>query len=312
MGVHHRLDHPVSPYARLLGSACSGFLEIAIFHPFDTVGKRLMSHQNRVFIEGETFQQSIKKANVVVFKEAAEAPFGVRYKSLLKGVSLALWYKVFQRAYRFGGQPMAAEWVDYHYCDRFESLCGPKYCKPVMHALTGAMVGIGEMVIVPFDVLKIKRQTNPEAFRGRSTWEVVKKENYRLYRGAGWTAARNAPGSFALFGGAALAKDHIFGLEDYNNATVFQNFVASIVGGVSCIVVANPMDVVKTRVQNKNFDKPEAGFTILKNMVKQEGIGAFFKGFTPKMLVVAPKLMFAYTTSQTFIQYFDKTLFKKT
>jgi hypothetical protein len=34
--------------ARFLGSASSGILELIIFHPVDTVAKRLMSNQNKV------------------------------------------------------------------------------------------------------------------------------------------------------------------------------------------------------------------------------------------------------------------------
>lgn len=41
-------------------------------------------------------------------------------------------------------------------------------------------------------------QTNPEAFRGRGVFKIVADEGFGLYRGAGWTAARNAPGSFAV------------------------------------------------------------------------------------------------------------------
>lgn len=60
------------------------------------------------------------------------------------------------------------------------------------------MIGIGEIVLLPLDVLKIKRQTNPEAFRGRGLFKIIADEGMGLYRGAGWTAARNAPGSFAV------------------------------------------------------------------------------------------------------------------
>lgn len=60
------------------------------------------------------------------------------------------------------------------------------------------MIGIGEIVLLPLDVLKIKRQTNPEAFRGRGLFKIISDEGMGLYRGAGWTAARNAPGSFAV------------------------------------------------------------------------------------------------------------------
>jgi len=61
-----------------------------------------------------------------------------------------------------------------------------------------SLIGIGEIVLLPLDVLKIKRQTNPEAFRGRGILKIIADEGLGLYRGWGWTAARNAPGSFAV------------------------------------------------------------------------------------------------------------------
>ena len=64
-----------------------------------------------------------------------------------------------------------------------------------------SLIGVGEIVLLPLDVLKIKRQTNPEAFRGRGVFRIVADEGMGLYRGAGWTAARNAPGSFAVTSG---------------------------------------------------------------------------------------------------------------
>ncbi len=55
-------------------------------------------------------------------------------------------------------------------------------------------------------------------------------------RGAAWTAARNAPGSFALFGGSAACKEYLFHLKNYNDATFFQNFVASISGSTASVI----------------------------------------------------------------------------
>ena len=69
---------------------------------------------------------------------------------------------------------------------------------PVSLTFFSSLVGIGEIVLLPLDVLKIKRQTNPEAFRGRGVFRIVADEGMGLYRGASWTAARNAPGSFAV------------------------------------------------------------------------------------------------------------------
>ena len=53
-------------------------------------------------------------------------------------------------------------------------------------------------VLLPLDALKIKRQVNPEAFRGRGVIRIFMEEGTTLYRGWGWTMARNAPGSFAV------------------------------------------------------------------------------------------------------------------
>lgn len=174
--------------------------------------------------------------------------------------------------------------------------------------MTFSIVGVGEVLLLPLDVLKIKRQTNPEAFRGRSALQIVKDEGFALYRGGMWTAARNAPGSFALFGGSAFVKEYMFHLEDYSKASFFQNFCASIGGAVSSITVAAPLDVVKTRIQNRNFDSPKSGVQIISEMVKKEGMGAFFKGLTPKVLVVGPKLIFSFTVAQQLIPTFDRML----
>jgi len=129
-----------------------------------------------------------------------------------------------------------------------------------------------------------------------------------LYRGAGWTAARNAPGSFALFGGSAFAKEYIYGLADYNSATWGQNFVASIFGASSSLIVSAPLDVIKTRIQNRNFDNPESGFRIVSNMVRNEGATAFFKGLTPKLLMTGPKLVFSFWLAQVLIPAFGKVV----
>ena len=53
-------------------------------------------------------------------------------------------------------------------------------------------------MLLPLDALKIKRQVNPEAFRGRGALRIFLEEGTTLYRGWGWTMARNAPGSFAV------------------------------------------------------------------------------------------------------------------
>ncbi|CAB4255170.1 similar to Saccharomyces cerevisiae YDL198C GGC1 Mitochondrial GTP/GDP transporter, essential for mitochondrial genome maintenance [Maudiozyma barnettii] len=297
-------DKKQSGYARLLGSASAGILEIGVFHPVDTISKRLMSNHTKI--------ASSTQLNTVIFKQYSDLPFAKRFFTLFPGLGYAAAYKVLQRVYKYGGQPFANEFLNQHFQNDFDSAFGAKTGKALRSATAGSMIGIGEIILLPLDVLKIKRQTNPESFKGRGFVQILKDEGLRnLYRGWGWTAARNAPGSFALFGGNAFAKEYILHLEDYNAATWSQNFVSSIVGASASLIVSAPLDVIKTRIQNKNFDNPESGVTIIKNTLKNEGITAFFKGLVPKLLTTGPKLVFSFALAQSLIPRFDAMLQKK-
>ncbi|KAL9102871.1 MAG: hypothetical protein Q9163_002023 [Psora crenata] len=286
-----------SATARLLGSGSAGIAELAVFHPVDTIAKRLMSNHGRV--------ASAARLNEVIFKDKAHAPLGKKFTSLFPGLGYAAGYKILQRIYKYGGQPFARDYLALHHGDRFDRAFGKGNGKAIMHATAGSLIGIGEIVLLPLDVLKIKRQTNPEAFRGRGVLKIVADEGMGLYRGAGWTAARNAPGSFALFGGSAAAKQYLYKLPDYNTASWTQNFVASISGATASLVVSAPLDVIKTRIQNRNFDNPESGFRIVGSMLKNEGMTSFFKGMTPKLLMTGPKLVFSFWLAQTLIPAFS-------
>lgn len=300
--AHSSSDKKQSGIARVLGSATAGIAEICVFHPVDTISKRLMSNHGRV--------TSAHQLNTIIFKDAASQPLVKRLFTLFPGLGYAACYKILQRVYKYGGQPFANEFLTKNFKDNFDSAFGPKTGKALMSATAGSLIGIGEVVLLPLDVLKIKRQTNPESFKGRGFVKILQDEGFGLYRGWGWTMARNAPGSFALFGGNSFAKEYIFGLKDYSQATWTQNFITSIFGASASLIVSAPLDVIKTRIQNRNFDNPEKGFTILKNMFKNEGITAFFKGLTPKLLTTGPKLVFSFAMAQSLIPAFDKLLSK--
>jgi hypothetical protein len=112
---------------------------------------------------------------------------------------------------------------------------------------------------------------------------------------------------------------------DYSRATWTQNFIASVAGAVASITIAAPLDTVKTRIQNANFEHKVPGVVVIKDLVKNEGATAFFKGLTPKVspyflffftrlrtklfcskiLVVGPKLVFSYTLAQSLIPMFS-------
>lgn len=94
------------------------------------------------------------------------------------------------------------------------------------------------------------------------------------------------------------------GVNEEQPATWVQDAIASSVGAISSITVAQPLDVIKTRIQNRPFTSPESGVSILSNLIRNEGFGGLFKGLTPKIMVVGPKLIFSFTIAQHTIAYF--------
>mmetsp|Transcript_47754 Transcript_47754/g.108370 ORF Transcript_47754/g.108370 Transcript_47754/m.108370 type:complete len:238 (-) Transcript_47754:189-902(-) len=205
--------------ARVIGSAVAGISELLIFHPVDTTAKRLMMSHEKLIIPGN-LSQSIANLNLAIFKESANASIFRKWQSLFPGLGFGAVYKVTQRVYKFGGQPFVRDFLNQSFGDSFRGLFGPKAGKTIMSATAGSIMGIGEIALLPLDALKIKAQTNPESLAGRDVVQIFREEGMGLYNGAGWTAARNAPGSFALFGGASFARQ-IMGVDD-EKATFLQ------------------------------------------------------------------------------------------
>lgn len=286
------------PY--VVGSATSGVLEILIFHPVDTVAKRLMSNTEPIFQTGS--KDNMSRLNKVLFKDAVNRSFFGKWLSLFPGVSFGAVYKVLQRTYKFGSQPILRDWMARNYGKQFANMFGKGNSRDMTNACAGALVGIGEVVLLPLDVLKIKSQTNPEVLKGRGVIDLVVKENFKLYRGIGWTMARNCPGSFALFGANSLVYTRAFGVSGPKDAKGYQIFFGSMAGGIASIMVSSPLDVIKTRIQNKPFDDNRSGFKVFRDLMKNEGPHALFKGMTPKLSLIGPKLVFSFTVAQWLIK----------
>lgn len=297
--------------ARIVGSSVSGILEIAIFHPIDTVAKRLMSNTKPIFgVAGRSTGESMTELSKTIFRNAYEKGFMGRWGSLFPGVSFDAVYKVLQRTYKYGGQPYVRDYLKRKYGKNYNSAFGVKSGKDMLNATSGSLIGLGEIVLLPLDMLKIKAQTNPAALKGRGVFEILRTEGFGLYRGWNWTAARNMPGSFALFGANSLMYTRVFGTDGPRDSSMFQIFCASIFGGLSSISVSSPLDVIKTRVQNRAFDDPRSGASLVRDLVKEEGFHAFFKGMGPKLGLIGPKLVFSFTVAQWLIakiqrDYFD-------
>lgn len=230
--------------ARLLGSAVAGVSELMIFHPVDTVAKRLMSTETNIVVMSSASSTALN-LNHAIFKESYnKGPFS-KFGSLFPGVGFGAVYKILQRVYKFGGQPVVKDKLNHLYGHEIEQRFGRENGRTLLSATAGSMIGIGEVLLLPLDALKVKAQTAPEQLKGRGVIDIFTKEGFGLYRGAGWTIARNAPGSFALFGGNTAAKTYMGVGDDGARATWTQDAIASCAGAIASISVAQPLDVIK-------------------------------------------------------------------
>lgn len=66
-------------------SGSAGIAELAVFHPVDTIAKRLMSNEGKM---------TVSKLNEVIFKDKAHAPLSKKFTSLFPGLGYAAGYKV--------------------------------------------------------------------------------------------------------------------------------------------------------------------------------------------------------------------------
>lgn len=270
-------------FAGLLSSSIAGLAEIYLFHPLDTVVKRLQTDKTA------KTEKKKKGWNETIFgEEAKDKPLIAKYRNLLPGLESAVAYKVIQRSYKFGLQPIVR--------DVIAGAFGPSSSSFLSEAVAGSIVGAGEVALLPLDALKVKMQASAEA-RRRGVVAIAREEGVaRLYSGALWTIARNVPGSFALFGVSWAVKSAVFGLggaggrRGVKKATLGQHFVASLAGSVASILVSAPMDTVKTRIQVD-------GKASVSRIVREEGVLGLWKGTSVKLAMTAPKLVFTMTFS---------------
>lgn len=233
----------------------------------------------------------------IMFREHVNKGIVGKWTNLYPGIGFGALYKVFQRAYKFSAQPILKDVFSRHYKSNFVGAFGKKGGEDLMHATSGAIVGLGEVALLPLDVLKIKSQVNPEALKGRGLTKIFAEEGFNLYAGWNWTMMRNIPGSFALFGATSVIYSWVFNTTK-KQASLPQIICGSLFGGVCSIAVSSPMDVIKTRVQNRAFDDPRGGMKLISDLMREEGAGAFWKGLAPKIGLIGPKLVFSWTIAQ--------------
>lgn len=125
----------------------AGVAELLVFHPVDTIAKRLMSNKTKVRARtrvvsscAKLFQVSLSSLSSIIFREQATAPLAKRLLSLFPGLGYAAGYKVTQRIYKYGGQPYFNDIIKKNYATQFTNTFGERKGKLMMQASAGRYV----------------------------------------------------------------------------------------------------------------------------------------------------------------------------
>jgi len=167
---------------------------------------------------------------------------------------------------------------------------------PAQLAAAGFLSGFMTTVIMaPGERIKCLLQvqqasTGPPKYSGPA--DVV-RSLYRegglrsIFKGSAATAARDAPASAAFFASYELIQRSMQG-NDRQKLSVGSTLFAGGMAGICNWLVAIPMDVVKSRLQAAPDGKYSGALDVLKQLLKNEGFSALWKGAVPIMLRAFP------------------------
>lgn len=87
---------------------------------------------------------TVSNLNTAIFRNAAAESFGNKAISLFPGVGYGAAYKILQRVYKFGGQPVVLDYMTKKYGADFDERFGHKTGRTLLSATSGSLIGIGE------------------------------------------------------------------------------------------------------------------------------------------------------------------------
>lgn len=165
-----------------------------------------------------------------------------------------------------------------------------------LSVLTGATAGATEaLVVVPFELVKIRLQDRTSQYKGMMdvVIKTVKTEGpLALYNGLESTMWRHILWNAGYFGCIFQVRELLPKTENKTTQMGF-DLLSGATGGTIGTIVNTPMDVVKSRIQNSpkvagSIPKYNWAWPAVGTVFKEEGFGALYKGFLPKVLRLGP------------------------
>lgn len=169
-------------------------------------------------------------------------------------------------------------------------------------------------VVTPMEVVKIRMQAQYHSLSDpldipkyrsapHALLTVVKDEGLgALYRGVSLTALRQGTNQAANFTAYTELKETLQKLQPQyadQNLPSYQTTCIGLISGAVGPFTNAPIDTIKTRLQKTPAEPGQSAIQrvvlIARDMFRQEGPKAFYKGITPRVMRVAPGQAVTFT-----------------
>lgn len=283
-----------NPVIHLVAGGSAGLMEALVCHPLDTIKVRMQLYR-RTAGSGVKPPGFIKTGAGIVKNEA--------FFSLYKGLGAVCIGIVPKMAIRFSSFE--------YYKTLFKKPDGS--ITTAQTFVSGLAAGVTEAVAIvnPMEVVKIRMQAQSNSMKEpgatpkyrnaiQATYVIVKEEGFKtFYRGVSLTALRQATNQGVNF--TVYSKLRVK-LQEYHQSESVPGWQTSAIGlfsgGLGPLCNA-PIDVIKTRLQKETGVTNESAVKrivrIGTRLIQEEGVRAFYKGVTPRIMRVAPGQAVTFT-----------------
>ena len=181
-------------------------------------------------------------------------------------------------------------------------------------------------VVTPMEVIKIRLQAQHHSMAdpldipkyrnaAHALLTVLKEEGFgAIYRGVSLTALRQGTNQAVNFSAYTEFKQLLQNWQPAYHEKELPGYQTAFIGLVSGAMgpLSNaPIDTIKTRLQKTPAEPGETAVSrvqaIARNMFKQEGFHAFYKGITPRIMRVAPGQAVTFTVYEYLKGWLEST-----
>ncbi|KAI5922472.1 mitochondrial carrier domain-containing protein [Camillea tinctor] len=274
-------EQPLPFIYQFAAGAIAGVSEILVMYPLDVVKTRVQLQTGKGAGE-DAYSGMLDAFRKIIRNEG--------FSRLYRGISAPILMEAPKRATKFAAND---EWGKV-----YRKAFGVDKMNQSLSILTGATAGATEsFVVVPFELVKIRLQDKASAGKYNGMLDVVAKTVRNegvlaMYNGLESTLWRHILWNAGYFGCIFQVRG-LLPKAETKQGQITNDLISGAVGGTVGTIINTPMDVVKSRIQNSvkvpgQAPKYNWAWPACATVMKEEGFGALYKGFLPKVLRLGP------------------------